>query len=64
MINYLKEAVQELTELDKILCFDIFTYTAAEENIHNLASESEHMNISEFVDMCLDMARCGTNLGA
>ena len=52
------EANLELKELSKIINIPEDLYEKAGIIIDNAARDHTHMNVSDFVDLCLNLARC------
>ncbi len=57
MTSMIVESNLELRELAKIIDIPDDLYDEAGFLIDHMADEHTHMNVSEFVDMCLNIAR-------
>jgi hypothetical protein len=58
MSSMLVESNLELRELAKFIDIPGDLYEEAGLVIDHMADEHTHMKVSEFVDMCLNIARC------
>lgn len=56
-MTFLDQSKKELIALSQIIKISDAVYTATQQQIESLAGENEHMKVSVFVDMCLDLAR-------
>jgi hypothetical protein len=64
MRSMMVEANLELRELSKFIEISDDLYDRTGIIIDNIASEYTHMNVSHFVDMCLNLARCEADLNS
>ena len=56
-MKFKEQALNELSEISQFMSFSSAVYENSQNYIKNLASDHEHMEVNEFVDMCVELAR-------